>query len=202
MSEVSKQLSWANTDYRSKEKQTRRGRFLSAMKGVRRWAELVEELRPLYSKGGARSRGRPQIAFLGRTLHVLCARASTKSGEKARDGDMHKARQRNQCFLGMNAHIGAELQGTEDRSLSFRATHAADIAGIANLLLGGATTIFADAGYAGAGKRPELKNREVRRRIVEKHGNPSHSVNKQFGHCKTRYRAPKKDANDMQLLFG
>ncbi|MCF7990410.1 MAG: transposase, partial [Thiohalocapsa sp.] len=71
MSEMPKQLSFADAEYQSKKKQTRRERFLAEMERVMPWAELVEELRPHYYKEYGRGRGRPPIA-LERILRMLC----------------------------------------------------------------------------------------------------------------------------------
>jgi IS5 family transposase len=71
MSEMPKQLSFADAEYRAKKKQKRRARFLAEMERVVPWAELVEELRPHYYKEYGRGRGRPPIA-LERILRMLC----------------------------------------------------------------------------------------------------------------------------------
>ena len=313
MSEMPKQLSFADAEYRSKKKQTRRERFLAEMERVMPWAELVEELRPHYYKEYGRGPGRPPIA-LERILRMLClqhwftlsdegledavydsqafraflgldlaresvpdattvlkfrrlledkglgerlfervnallsergllldkgtvvdatilhAPSSTKNAEKARDPEMHQTRKGNQWYFGMKAHIGADLHSGAVHSLSCTAANVADIVETANLLHGREKTVFADAGYIGADKRPELKDHDVQWQIAEKRGklaamqdgelkelarqaerlkaqirarveHPFHVVKNLFGHRKTRYRGLKKNANQMHLLF-
>jgi IS5 family transposase len=54
------QGSFAQADYASKKKLTRRDKFLAEMELVVPWARLVERLRPLYPKG---ERGRPPMGL-------------------------------------------------------------------------------------------------------------------------------------------
>src|ERR671916_1791016 len=60
------QSSFAEAEYGSKKKQTRRDRFLAEMEQAVPWGRLVERLAPLYPKG---ERGRPPIP-LERMLRV------------------------------------------------------------------------------------------------------------------------------------
>jgi IS5 family transposase len=36
---------------------------------------------------------------------------STKNNDKKRDPEMHQVKKGNECFFGMKAHIGSDLQG-------------------------------------------------------------------------------------------
>src|SRR5215216_1983709 len=63
---MQRQGSFAETEYASKKKQTRRDKFLAEMNAVVPWARLVGCLAPLYPKG---ERGRPPIG-LERMLRV------------------------------------------------------------------------------------------------------------------------------------
>jgi transposase, IS5 family len=63
---MERQGSFAETEYASKKKQTRRDKFLAEMEAVVPWPRLVARLAPLYPKG---ERGRPPIP-LERMLRV------------------------------------------------------------------------------------------------------------------------------------
>src|SRR3954468_24964551 len=57
---MQRQRSFAEVEYASKKKQTRRDKFLAEMEQVVPWARLVARLRPLYPNG---ERGRPPIGL-------------------------------------------------------------------------------------------------------------------------------------------
>ena len=61
----------------------------------------------------------------------------------------------------MKAHIGVDVASGVVHTLTGTAANEADINQTAALLHGREKAIFGDAGYAGAGKRPELAEREV-----------------------------------------
>src|SRR6186713_165974 len=63
---MQRQGSFAEAEYASKKKQTRRDKFLAEMEAVVPWPRLVARLAPLYPKG---ERGRPPVA-LERMLRI------------------------------------------------------------------------------------------------------------------------------------
>jgi IS5 family transposase len=67
----------------------------------------------------------------------------------------------NQWQFGMKAHIGVDVASGVVHTLTGTAANEADINQMAALLHGREEAVFADAGYAGADKRPEHEDREV-----------------------------------------
>ena len=74
---------------------------------------------------------------------------------------MHQTKKGNQWHFGMKAHIGVDVASGVVHTLIGTAANEADINQTAVLLHGREELVFADAGYAGAGKRPELADRDV-----------------------------------------
>ena len=129
----------------------------------------------------------------------------------------------------MKAHIGVDVASGVVHSLVGTAANEADINQTAALLHGQETDVFADAGYTGADKRPELADRDVswniaiRRSIIKalpktlrdlaepveralsqvrawvEH--PFHIVKNQFRHKKLRYRGLAKNTAQLHTLF-
>jgi IS5 family transposase len=94
--------------------------------------------------------------------------SSTKNAEKARGPEMHQTRKGKECTTAKKAHIGADLHSGAVHSLSSTAANVSDIAETANLLHGQEQAVFADAGYIGADKRPELSEYDVQWHIAAK----------------------------------
>lgn len=160
---------------------------------------------------------------------IIAAPSSTKNKAKARDPEMHQAKKGNQWYFGMKAHIGADVASGLVHSLAGTAANAADITETAALLHGEEAAVFADAGYTGAAKRPELAGREVSWNIAVKRSiiaalpqavrelaepvervlaqlravveHPFHIVKNLFRHKKTRYRGLAKNTAQLYSLF-
>jgi transposase, IS5 family len=92
---------------------------------------------------------------------MIAAPPSTKNKTKARDPEMHQTKKGNQWHFGMKAHIGVDVASGVVHTLTGTAANEADINQTAALLHGREEAVFADAGYTGAGKRPELAERDV-----------------------------------------
>jgi transposase, IS5 family len=129
----------------------------------------------------------------------------------------------------MKAHIGVDVASGVVHSLVGTAANEADINQTAALLHGQETDVFADAGYTGADKRPELADREVSWNIAIKRSiikalpkalrdlaepveralaqvrawveHPFHIVKNRFRHRKLRYRGLAKNAAQLHTLF-
>ena len=93
---------------------------------------------------------------------IIAAPASTKNQARARDPDMGHTRKGKQYFFGAKAHIGVDEESGLVHSTTTSAANVADITATANLLQGEEEAVFADAGYNGAEKRVELKDRQVK----------------------------------------
>src|ERR1043165_611735 len=122
----------------------------------------------------------------------------------------------------MKAHIGVDVASGLVHTMVGTAANEADINQTASLLHGQEKAVFADAGYTGADKRPELEDRDVDWNIAIKRGiikalpnalrdwaeaveralsqvrawveHPFHIVKNLFRHRKLRYRGLAKKA--------
>ena len=229
---MERQTTFAQSEFATKKKQTRRERFLGEMEKAVPWQRLVALIEPFYPKG---KRGRPPLgvermlrvyflqqwygladealedalydsqalrAFVGSeavpdatTLlqfrhlleqHGLTARIlatvnallaergallregtivdatiiaappSTKNQAKARDPEMHQVKKGNAWHFGMKAHVGVDQHSGLVHTVVGTGANVADVAQTHALLHGEEQAVFADAGYLGASKRPEL----------------------------------------------
>jgi len=161
---------------------------------------------------------------------LLAAPASTKNREKARDPAMHQTKKGNQWYFGMKGHIGVDVDSGLVHTVTGTAANVSDVSQTANLLHGEEEMIFADAGYIGAEKRPELKGKPVTWYIAKKRGtvkkmaegplkeltqavertkaqirsiveHPFHIIKDLFHHRKVRYRGLEKNTAQLFTLF-
>ena len=159
---------------------------------------------------------------------IIEAPSSTKNRCRKRDPEMHQTKKGNQWYFGMKAHIGVDADTGIVHSLSTTAANAHDVTEAHNLLHGGETQVWCDAGYQGVHKREENLGREVewqvamrpgkRRKLdpesaeasAEKHKasvrakveHPFLKVKRIFGYAKVRYRGLAKNTERLALLFG
>jgi transposase, IS5 family len=87
---------------------------------------------------------------------IIEAAPSTKNRTKERDPAMHQTKKGNQWHFGMKAHIGADMASGLVHTVTATAANVADIAQTHALLHGQEQVAFADAGYVGVEKRPEV----------------------------------------------
>jgi IS5 family transposase len=161
---------------------------------------------------------------------ILAAPPSTKNRAKARDPEMHQTKKGNQWHFGAKAHIGADVDSGLVHSVSCTAANVADVSETARLLHGEEQDAYADAGYLGADKRPELAERDIAWHIAAKRGqvaaleegplkditcqiehlkarlrarveHPFHIVKNRFRHRKLRYKGLAKNAAQLHVLF-
>ena len=197
----------------------------------RHWLESHGLTKVLFDEVGATLQERGLLMRQGTIVDatIIAASPSTKNKEKARDPEMHQTRKGNQWYFGMKAHIGVDVASGVVHSLVGTAANEADINQTAALLHGQEEAVFADAGYTGADKRPELEDRDVswniaiRRSIIKalpkalrdlaepveralaqvravvEH--PFHIVKNLFRHKKLRYRGLKKNTAQLHTLF-
>jgi len=82
---------------------------------------------------------------------------------------MHQAKKSNQRYFGMKAHIGVDRDsGLVHTAVVATAVSVADVTQTDKLLHGQEQVVFADAGYTGADKREELKDRWFYWNITER----------------------------------
>ena len=74
---------------------------------------------------------------------------------------MHQTKKGNQWHFGMKAHIGVDADTGIVHSMSTTAANAHDVTEAHNLLHGGETQVWCDAGYQGVHQREENLGREV-----------------------------------------
>jgi len=161
---------------------------------------------------------------------LLAAPASTKNREKARDPAMHQTKKGNQWHFGMKGHIGVDVDSGLVHTVTGTAANVSDISQTEHLLHGEEEMVFADAGYIGAEKRPELKDKPVTWYIAKKRGtvkkmaegplkeltqavertkaqirsiveHPFHIIKDLFHHRKVRYRGLEKNTAQLFTLF-
>lgn len=92
---------------------------------------------------------------------IIAAPPSTKNTKKERDPEMHQTKKGNEWHFGMKAHIGVDAKSGLVHSVSGTAANVADIAQTHAVLHGEEKEVYADAGYIGIEKRPEMATRSA-----------------------------------------
>ena len=197
----------------------------------RHWLEEHDLTRALFDEVGAMLEERGLLMRQGTIVDatIIAAPPSTKNKSKARDPEMHQTKKGNQWHFGMKAHIGVDVASGVVHTVVGTAANEADINQTAALLHGQEEAVFADAGYTGADKRPELEDRDVSWNIAIKRSiikalpkalrdlaepveralsqvrawveHPFHIVKNLFRHKKLRYRGLAKNTAQLHTLF-
>ncbi len=162
---------------------------------------------------------------------IIEAPSSTKSKKNERDPDMHQTKKGNEWYFGMKAHIGVDAKSGLTHTLVTTAANEHDLNQMKNLLHGDEEFISGDAGYQGAEKREELKEKDVewliaarpgKVRALKKHPrknktainieylkasirakveHPFRIIKCQFGFIKARYKGLIKNDSQLAMLF-
>src|SRR5687767_535643 len=129
----------------------------------RHWLEEHDLTRALFDEVRAMLEERGLLMRQGTIVDatIIAAPPSTKNKKKARDPEMHQTKKGNQWHFGMKAHIGVDVASGVVHTVVGTAANEADINQTASLLHGQEEAVFADAGYTGADKRPELEDCDV-----------------------------------------
>jgi len=197
----------------------------------RHWLEQHELTRALFDEVGSMLAERGLLMRQGTIVDatIIAAPPSTKNQQKSRDPQMHQTKKGNQWHFGMKAHIGVDVASGVVHTLTGTAANEADINQTAALLHGQEEAVFADAGYTGADKRPELAEHDVSWNIAIKRSiikalpkglrdvaepveralsqvrawveHPFHIVKNLFRHKKLRYRGLFKNTAQLYTLF-
>ena len=101
---------------------------------------------------------------------IIEAPSSTKNRTGQRDPEMHQVKKGNQWHFGMKAHIGVDSETGIVHSMSTTPANAHDATEAYNLLHGGETVMWGDAGYQGVHKREENLGRKVEWRMAMRPG--------------------------------
>ncbi|MGV1006911.1 MAG: IS5 family transposase [Candidatus Nanopelagicales bacterium] len=160
---------------------------------------------------------------------IIAAPSSTKNATGMRDPEMHQTKKGNQWYFGMKAHIGVDAGTGYVHTVTATPANTHDLDEAANLLRDDDEVVYADAGYQGVEKRPDIAGDEhlsgVEFRIAARKGRlktmPAHDraeqsrqagvrakvehpflvVKRDFGFAKTRYRGIGKNLNHLHVLF-
>ena len=161
---------------------------------------------------------------------LIAAPSSTKNSSGKRDPEMKQSRKGQQWYFGMKCHIGVDVGSGLVHTV--RATSGAvnDVIEANSLVRASDREVYADAGYQGAGKRPDARSdvawhiamRPGKRRQLDlakpiealteqlervKAGirarveHPFRVLKRQFGHVKVRYRGLAKNTAQLHTLF-
>jgi IS5 family transposase len=160
---------------------------------------------------------------------IIAAPSSTKNAAGARDPEMHQTKKGNQWYFGMKAHIGVDAGTGYVHSVTATSANVHDLDQIADLVRDDDEVVYADAGYQGVEKRPDIVGDEHRSkvefRVAARKGklatmaepdrqsesrkasvrakveHPFLVVKRDFGFTKTRYRGLSKNLNHLHVLF-
>lgn len=160
---------------------------------------------------------------------IIAAPSSTKNASGTRDPQMHQTKKGNQWYFGMKAHTGVDAGTGYVHSVTATAANVHDLDEAVNLVRDDDDVVYADAGYQGGEKRPEiaddrhlsqvewrvaarkgkLKTMSEADRVIEsrkasvraKVEHPYLVVKRDFGFTKTRYRGISKNLNHLHMLF-
>ena len=101
---------------------------------------------------------------------ITLAPSSTKNRAGERDPEMHQTKKGNQWHFGMKAHIGVDADTGIVHSMSATAANANDVTQAHNLLHGGETVVWGDAGYRWVHKRRENLGLKLEWRVAMRPG--------------------------------
>jgi IS5 family transposase len=160
---------------------------------------------------------------------IIAAPSSTKNATGQRDPDMHQTKKGNQWYFGMKAHIGVDAGTGYVHSVTVTGANVHDLEETTNLVRADDEVVYADAGYQGVQKRPDIAGdahlSQVEFRVAARKGvlktmpgpdrqaesrkasvrakveHPFLIVKRDFGFTKTRYRGLDKNLNHLHMLF-
>jgi len=160
---------------------------------------------------------------------LIAAPSSTKNEKGERDPEMHQTKKGNQWYFGMKVHIGVDKDTGLIHSVETSAANVHDLTPAAELLHGEETVVYADAGYQGIEKRPEMEGKGIDFRVAMRPGkrralpdtpegrlddlietakahirakveHPFRVIKRQFGFQKTRLRGMIKNRCKVSVL--
>ena len=109
---------------------------------------------------------------------IIAAPCSTKNKAGERDPEMHKTKKGNQWYhrcaqgfaYGMKVHLGVDSESGRIHFVETTAANVHDLTPAAELLHGEETVVYANAGYQGIEKRPEMQGRGIGFRVAMRPG--------------------------------
>jgi IS5 family transposase len=160
---------------------------------------------------------------------LIAAPSSTKNKAGERDPEMHQAKKGQQWYFGMKIHAGVDKDSGLIHSVVTTAANVHDLTPAAELLHGEEEVVYADAGYQGIAKRPEMAGKTTEFRVAMRPGkrralpdtpdgklqdlvetakahirakgeHPFRVIKQQFGFQKTRLRGMMKNRCKVNVL--
>ena len=160
---------------------------------------------------------------------LIAAPSSTKNKDGKRDPEMHQTKKGNQWYFGMKVHAGVDKDSGLIHSVVVTSANVHDLTPAAELLHGEEKVVYADAGYQGIAKRPEMVGRTTDFRVAMRPGkrrvlpdtpegrladlvetakahirskgeHPFRVIKQQFGFQKTRLRGLAKNRCKINVL--
>jgi transposase, IS5 family len=161
---------------------------------------------------------------------LIAAPSSTKNSSGERDPEMKQSRKGQQWYFGMKCHIGVDADSGLVHTVRGTSGAVNDVIEANSLVRASDRDVYADAGYQGAGQRPDARRdvtwhiamRPGKRRLLDaakpiealtrqlervKAGirarveHPFRVLKRQFGHAKVRYRGLAKNTAQLHTLF-
>jgi IS5 family transposase len=160
---------------------------------------------------------------------IIAAPTSTKNASGRRDPQMSSTQKRSQWYFGMKAHVGVDAGTGYVHAVSVTAANVHDLQPVPGLVRADDEVVYADSGYRGVQKRPDVRGDPVLARVEfkvtarksqleamagfdralecrkasirAKVEHPFLIVKREFGFTKTRYRGLAKNLNQVQVLF-
>ncbi|AVT12055.1 IS5 family transposase [Paracidovorax avenae] len=161
---------------------------------------------------------------------LIAAPSSTKNSSGERDPEMKQSRKGQQWYFGMKCHIGVDADSGLVHTVRGTSGAVNDVIEANSLVRASDRDVYADAGYQGAGQRPDARGdvtwhiamRPGKRRLLDaakpiealtrqlervKAGirarveHPFRVLKRQFGHAKVRYRGLAKNTAQLHTLF-
>ncbi|MBQ0946198.1 IS5 family transposase [Ideonella sp. 4Y16] len=161
---------------------------------------------------------------------LIAAPSSTKNSSGERDPEMKQSRKGQQWYFGMKCHIGVDIESGPVHTVKGTSGAVNDVIEANSLVRESDREVFADAGYQGAGKRPDARGdvtwhiamrpglrrtldlsdpmdrlvdqlERVKAGIRARVEHPFRVVKRQFGHAKVRYRGLAKNTAQLHTLF-
>lgn len=161
---------------------------------------------------------------------LIAAPSSTKNSSGERDPEMKQSRKGPQWYFGMKCHIGVDADSGLVHTVRGTSGAVNDVIEANSLVRASDRDVYADAGYQGAGQRPDARRdvnwhiamRPGKRRLLDpakpiealtgklervrasiraRVEHPFRVIKRQFGHIKVRYRGLGKNTAQLHTLF-